>query len=87
MGTSDKSSGMKDELLEHYGPLIGGVDLRNMLGYKAASTFNRAKRLNLIGVKIFEIPNRRGSFALTNDVADWLQSISNAECNQSKNAE
>lgn len=87
MRNSDKSPGMNDELLEHYGPLIGGVELRNMLGYKAASTFNRAKRLNLIGVKIFEIPNRRGSFALTKDVADWLQSISSSERNQSNNAE
>lgn len=87
MRTSDKLPGMKDELLEYYGPLIGGEDLRNMLGYKTASTFNRAKRLNLIGVKIFEIPNRRGTFALTRDVADWLKSISSTECNQSKNEE
>jgi len=86
MRTSDKSPEMKDELLKLYGPLIGGMDLRNLLGYKAASTFNRAKRMNLIGVKIFEIPNRRGSFALTKDVADWLQSISSAECNQPNNA-
>lgn len=86
MRTSDKSPEMKDELLKLYGPLISGIDLRNLLGYKAASTFNRAKRMNLIGVKIFEIPNRRGSFALTKDVADWLQSISSAECNQPNNA-
>lgn len=86
MRNSDKSPEMKDELLRLYGPLIGGMDLQNILGYKAASTFNRAKRMNLIGVKIFEIPNRRGSFALTKDVADWLQSISSVECHPSKNA-
>jgi len=25
-----------------------------------------------IGIRVFEIPNRRGRFALTADVAEWL---------------
>lgn len=79
MGSSDKLSGLKDELIKQDGPLIGGLDLRNMLGYKAASTFNRAKRLNLIGVHVFELPNRRGSFALTTDVVDWLKNVSKTQ--------
>ena len=79
MVVSGKSSDMKDRLIQRYGPLIGGTDLRNILGYKAASTFNRAKRLNLIDIHLFQIPNRRGNYALTTDVADWLERVSKRE--------
>jgi hypothetical protein len=76
MTNSDKSSAMRERLVKQYGPMLGGTELRSILGYRAASTFNRAKRLNLIGVHIFQLPNRRGSFALTTDVADWLIRVS-----------
>ena len=76
MRSSDKLSAIKTDLFKQYGPLIGGLELRNILGYKAASTFNRAKRLNLLDLYVFEIPNRRGSFALTQDVVDWLERVS-----------
>lgn len=79
MSNSDNCREMKDALLKQYGPLISGLDLRSILGYKAASTFNRAKRLNLVGVHIFKLPNRRGSFALTKDVVDWLNNVSQTE--------
>lgn len=76
MITSDNSNEMVEQLVKQYGPLLSGTDLRTILGYKAASTFNRAKRLNLIEVNIFQMPNRRGSFALTIDVAEWLIRVS-----------
>lgn len=76
MSNSDKYSDLADQMVKQYGPILGGTELRNVLGFKAASTFNRAKRLNLIGVHIFQLPNRRGSYALTADVADWLNRMS-----------
>lgn len=83
MGNSDKYVLMKNRILQQYGPIIGGQDLRNFLGYKAASTFNRAKRLKLIDFPLFKIPNRRGSFALTENVVDWIQTISEKNCSAS----
>lgn len=63
---------LKDVLLKKYGPLMGGEDLRRALGYRTWSAFARVARLNGLGVKVFELPGRRGKFALTTDVATWL---------------
>ena len=70
---------LKDRLFKLYGPMIGGAELRKILGYKAANTFNRAKRMNLISVHIFNLPMRRGSFALTSDIAVWLEEVGKKE--------
>jgi len=83
MTSSDKYTEMKNKILQQYGPMVGGQDLRRLLGYKAASTFNRAKRLQLIDFPIFKIPNRRGSFALTEDVIDWIHKTSESNCSAS----
>ena len=62
-------------LNERYGAVIGNADLRHVLGYKSFSTFNRAVRMQLVGINIFEIENRRGKFALTQDIATWLYKL------------
>lgn len=63
-------------MLKQYGPLIGGADLRKALGYRSASAFNRAMRMNSIGVNVFPVPGRRGRFALTTEVGRWLENVS-----------
>ncbi len=60
------------KMLKEFGPLMGGEDLRRALGYRTAPAFARAVRLQTLGVHVFEIPGRRGRFALTADVAAWL---------------
>ena len=45
------------ELYMHIGPLLFGERLYSALGYP---------------VEIFSLPNRRGRFALSRDVARWL---------------
>lgn len=67
-----------DSLLHQYGPLIGGADLRKVLGFRSAAAFQHAVREKIINVRIFGIPGRRGKFALTLDVAAWLTTVSNA---------
>lgn len=66
---------LAEAMLKEFGPLMGGEYLRRALGYRTWSAFARAVRLNTLGVTAFEIPGRRGKFALTVDVATWL-----AEC-------
>ena len=63
---------LKEQMLTEYGPLMGGEDLRRALGYRTWSAFARAARLGGLGVAVFEIPGRRGKFALTSEVAEWL---------------
>ncbi len=70
---------LNDELLKQFGPLIGGVDLRKALGFRSAATFQRAVREKTLKIRIFDVPGRRGKFALTADVAAWLTSVSGSE--------
>jgi len=67
-------SPMAQLLVEQYGPILRGADLRNAMGFDSSQSFLRAKRLGLLTVKVFSLPGRRGYFALTTDVAAWLDS-------------
>ena len=59
-------------LLATHGPLMGGADLRRALGLPSPAAFRQARRRGQIGVAVFAVPHRKGTFALTNDVAHWL---------------
>jgi hypothetical protein len=59
-------------LLDQYGPLMAGEQLVRALGFTSAAAMRQAKRRGLTGVRIFNMPNRRGVFALTTDVANWI---------------
>jgi hypothetical protein len=61
--------------LEKYGPLIGGPDLVKVLGYRSNASFRRAVRLGIIGVRVFDIPGRKGKYAKTQDVVAWLKKL------------
>lgn len=60
------------DLLERYGPLLTGEVLRASLGYPSQAAFRQSLCRNTTPVKTFRIPGRRGRFALTLDVAQWL---------------
>lgn len=66
---------LAEAMLREFGPLMGGEELRRALGYRTWAAFARAVRTNAAGIPVFEIPNRRGRFALTTDVAQWLISL------------
>lgn len=63
---------LRETLLRLHGPLLGGEPLVSALGHRSAASLRQARRRGQIGVPLFTIPNRRGWFALTQDVADWL---------------
>jgi len=58
-----------------HGPLIGGKDLINVLGFKTSAAFRRAVRMNMLAIHTFEIQGRRGRFALSKDVDNWLVTL------------
>jgi hypothetical protein len=62
----------ESELFDRYGPLIGGKDLQKVLGYRNGDTYRQAVFRKTVPIKTFEIDNRRGRFALTTDIANWL---------------
>lgn len=64
---------IEKKLFARFGALLGGADLYSVLGFKTYSAFYRAKELGNLGVGVFQLPGRRGWFALTEDVSTWLR--------------
>lgn len=58
-----------------HGTLIGGDALRKELGYSSGGAFRRAWERNLLPIRVFKIPRRRGLFAFTRDLARWFASL------------
>lgn len=65
---------IEQDLLDRHGPLIGGEHLSQALGFVSLKAFRQARRRGRVDVHTFNIVGRRGSFALTSDVARWLAS-------------
>lgn len=79
MTTKQKSapaSTLLDSLVRTHGWLIGGAQLVHVLAFPSAAAFRQAKLRGKLPVRVFPISGRRGHFALTTDVADWLATIS-----------
>ena len=73
---------LSNELLNKYGPMIGGSDLYLALGFKTYGTFRLAKERGEIPIEIFKIPKRRDWYALTTDLALWLNTLGHhSHCN------
>jgi hypothetical protein len=72
----DNKSSDEVTLSHLHGPLLGGVNLIQILGFKTGAAFRRADKKNLLGVKTFSISGRRGKFAYTKDVEIWLSNLS-----------
>lgn len=63
---------LKGDLLKLYGPVIGGQDLAQALGFKSLKALRQAKSRDLLGVSVFTPPKRRGLYAMTSEVAEWI---------------
>lgn len=63
---------LKREMYDAHGPMMTGAPLRRALGFNTYSAFHRAYENSTVGVPLFSVPGRRGKFALTSDVANWV---------------
>jgi hypothetical protein len=61
-----------DQQIQRYGPMIGGELLRQFLGYRTPSAFQRARTQESVGVRLFSLPGRQGMFALTEEACVWI---------------
>lgn len=66
-------SALKKSMNSRFGPTLGGNDLYTALGFNTYAAFHRSRQLGELGVHVFKLPRRRGWFALTDEVADWLE--------------
>ncbi len=70
--TTTLADALERDLLARYGPIIGADDLRQALGYASMDAFRQALSRRQLPVPVFALPNRRGKFSLSKDVAQWL---------------
>lgn len=63
---------LESDLFTRYGPMLGGSDLSDVLGYPSKEAFRQALSRGQQPVPVFNLPQRRGKFALVKDVAAWL---------------
>ncbi|MES2186642.1 MAG: hypothetical protein V4505_18970 [Pseudomonadota bacterium] len=63
---------LTESMTKRYGPFMSGRDLMTSLGFRNHASFARARRQGLIEVTLFDLPGRRGPFAWTHEVADWM---------------
>jgi len=60
------------QLQAKHGPVLGGVDLARALGYRSSAAMRQARHRGQIALTLFTLPNRRGHYAITSEVAQWL---------------
>lgn len=63
---------LKHDLICEFGCLVGGDTLRRLLGYRSLPALRAAIKRGTLGLKTFPVNGRKGSFALTVDIVDWL---------------
>lgn len=69
---TDLEKALEADLLREYGPLLTGNSLCKALGYPSLEALRQAVARHKVPVPVFSLPNRRGKFALSKDVATWL---------------
>ena len=74
---NNTSNDLANNLISRYGPTLGGIELYGALGFKTYASFHRSQLRGELGVHVFKLSGRRGWFALTEDVAKWLNAQAN----------
>lgn len=74
------------ELINRYGPMLGGANLSKVMGYPSSKAFAQAMARGQLPIPVFPLAHRRGKFALTKDVAQWMaeqrQSVSTEDAKE-----
>ena len=53
-------------------PMLSGENLQMALGFSSIDAYRRAQTRKKLPIPVFKIEGRRGTYALTKDVAAWL---------------
>jgi hypothetical protein len=72
--TSPLEAALAIELAARYGPVVGGVDLARLLGFRTSEAMRQSFKRGALSLPLVELQRRRGKFAFTQDVAAWLAS-------------
>jgi hypothetical protein len=74
-GQSAAHSDLYEDMIARHGPLLTGHELFQSLGFRNAAAFRQARLRGHVDVPVFSLPNRKGVFAKTRDIAAWLDIV------------
>lgn len=77
------ASELERSLTERYGEILNTPALARALGYPSTAAFRMAVLRGKIDLQVFEIPNRKGKFALAKDVAAWIAKLRHQKIEES----
>ena len=60
------------DLLKTWGPIVGGMDLVRILGYRTTAALRQARASKRLRVPVFKLEGRKGTYAFVKDLALWL---------------
>lgn len=66
------------QMLDRYGPVMPDHELSTLMGFKSAQTLRRSIAKGAIPLKVFQIGDKRGYFALTEEVAKLVWGARNS---------
>lgn len=72
---NDSRTDLYNRMYCECGELIPPRLLWRMLGYTNAGALRSARNRGILPVETFQIPGRRGSYARTRDVVNWLSQL------------
>jgi hypothetical protein len=70
--TADNRIEQRRTLLEFYGPLLKANELQRLLKFQSPTAFKDWLDRQQDPIRLLQLPHRRGWFAMTTEVADWL---------------
>lgn len=68
----------RESLEAAHGFIVSGPALSRLLGYRSGDAFRKATQRGTLPVHTFTLPHRKGQFARTADIAQWLASLPSA---------
>ena len=74
MNNIELAKQIENDLIERFGIVLGAKILAKTLSYASIDALRQSIVRKTNPIPVFKLPNRRGYFALTKDVAEWLAS-------------
>jgi hypothetical protein len=66
------ASNLTRDLAVEYGPLLDAAATAKALGFRSQDALRQARRDGRLPIVMFRLPGRRGWFASTQAVIDWI---------------
>ena len=79
MNNIELAKQIENDLIERFGIVLGAKILAKTLGYASIDALRQSIVRKTNPIPVFKLPNRRGYFALTKDVAEWLAAQYNSQ--------